>query len=130
MKLVIDGGVDAIKRVTKFFTGAVDTALSVPNTGERHRRKRTTKFGKKGSQYTTYPNVSAPGDPPHKRKGHLRGGVVFEIAADGLSSRVGILKNVIYGLYLEFGTKKMAARPWLLATLKKVMPQLKVLGEQ
>ncbi len=52
---------------------------------------------------------SAPGDPPHVQTGRLRGSIAHE--RDGLVGRVGT--NVIYGRFLELGTGRMAARPWL-----------------
>lgn len=126
---VFNGGLEALKRITEFFTEAVKAALNVPNTGERRRRKRTTKYGAKGSTYTVYPNPSETGEPPHKITGHLRGGIIFEIDKDKLVSRVGLLPNIKYGVYLEYGTKKMGERSFLKRTLDNVLPQLKVLAE-
>ena len=36
-----------------------------------------------------------------------------------LRTRVGLVANAIYGLFLDLGTIKMEARPWLLATLQR-----------
>ncbi|CAN0502344.1 unnamed protein product, partial [Phaeothamnion confervicola] len=54
-------------------------------------------------------NPSAAGEPPHVQTGRLRASVAWERV--GLIVRIGT--NVIYGRWLELGTKKMAARPWL-----------------
>lgn len=58
-------------------------------------------------------NPSQPGDPPHKQTGRLRASVTWEFV--GTIARVGT--NVLYGRWLELGTKKMAARPWLRRSL-------------
>ena len=96
-EVIFPGGADIIKRITKFFWDSVQTALRVPNTGVYVRGKK----GRPG--FTYYPNPSKPGEPPHKITGHGAGGVVYEFSPDGLTSRVGLLPNVIYMLYLEFG---------------------------
>ena len=55
---------------------------------------------------------SAPGEAPAVQKGRLRNSIVHQPAtAATLIARVGT--NVPYGKHLEFGTSKMAARPWL-----------------
>ncbi len=53
---------------------------------------------------------SSPGDPPFKQTGHLRRSIAWEAVSDTVG-RVGT--NVKYGLYLEMGTSRMAARPYL-----------------
>jgi HK97 gp10 family phage protein len=75
----------------------------------RGKNKGKTKkvLGARGS------NRSKPGQFPHKDFGRLR----MSIAQDhrGLITRVGT--NVPYGKFLELGTAKMAARPFLRRTL-------------
>jgi phage gpG-like protein len=57
---------------------------------------------------------SLPGDFPYKQSGHLRRNVASEVDGRLLLSRYGT--NVKYGKYLEQGTKRMAARPWMSLT--------------
>ncbi len=71
-----------------------------------------------------YQTPSAPGEPPRLRTANLRNNVTWSVAPDGLSGKVGVTANARYGLYLELGTKRMAARPWLSATLKAELPRL------
>ena len=52
---------------------------------------------------------SAPGEPPHSQTGALRNSMTFEL--DGARSLIG--PSVEYGKWLEFGTSKMAARPFV-----------------
>jgi len=77
---------------------------------------------------------SAPGEFPKTDRGRLVASinVSSDIAARGLIVRVGT--NLKYGRALEFGTLKMAPRPWLVRTLKpniktivqKISRQLKI----
>jgi len=69
----------------------------------------TTK-GKGGKEKRVYgAKPSRPGDPPNKQTGRLRGSITWEMV--GSVARVGT--NLLYGRWLEHGTARMAARPWL-----------------
>ena len=61
---------------------------------------------------------SAPGEFPKTDRGRLVASIKREEQAGskGLIQKVGT--NLKYGRALEFGTLKMAARPWLARTLK------------
>ncbi len=79
---------------------------------ENHAKQLVSVEGAGGSGNTRLSynaNPSAPGDPPHVQTGRLRSSIAHEV--DGLTGRVGT--NVIYGRWLELGTSRMAARPWL-----------------
>jgi len=89
---------------------------------------------KRGKKYHT---ASAPGSPPARDSGVLMSSISYEVGLDGsktlVQGKVGgdldIVKrkragkksggNPDYGSYLETGTRRMAARPWLAPTLKK-----------
>jgi HK97 gp10 family phage protein len=58
-----------------------------------------------------HPPASSAGDPPHVRTGALRNSVTREVGEAEEVARVGT--NLRYGRYLELGTTRMAARPWL-----------------
>lgn len=99
--------------------GAIKKDLSQLGTGRSYRR---TKAG-------LYHIASAPGSPPATDSGRLRSSITHEIGrdVDGLVARVGT--NVKYAVYLEFGTRKMAARPFMrvnLAKLERSHKQIKV----
>ena len=64
----------------------------------------------------------APGGWPHKQTGHLRRNVQQQFDRIRMTARVGT--NVLYGKFLEFGTKNMAARPWLSRALREFRSQL------
>jgi hypothetical protein len=75
----------------------------------------------------SWPPASAPGQPPHTRTGFLKKNVLELYDQPNLQARVGLAANVLYGIFLELGTKRMKARPWLFATLNKYRPQLEAL---
>ena len=54
---------------------------------------------------------SLPGEPPHQVAGELLQSVSNEFEDQGLTGIVGTNNEV--GRWLEFGTSKLAARPWL-----------------
>lgn len=83
--------------------------------------KNAGKQRQSGRIYNT--NPSKPGDPPHKQTGHLRRSVAAEV--EGVVGRVGT--NLNYGRWLEFGTARMAARPWLRRAFNEVIPQIRAL---
>lgn len=55
--------------------------------------------------------VSEPRNPPNTDTGRLVQSIKFEFENGGLVAYVGT--NLNYGAWLEFGTVKMKARPWL-----------------
>lgn len=63
-----------------------------------------------------YPPASTPGNPPARRTGSLQDGIADDIRADGTLATV--YSNRAFGsedvpVWLEFGTKKMAPRPYM-----------------
>ena len=74
---------------------------------------RTSK--RQNLAYGAFP--SKPGEPPHAQTGRLRGSVAWEMASRFVA-RVG--SNSKYAKYLELGTSRMAARPWLRRALSEM----------
>jgi HK97 gp10 family phage protein len=64
---------------------------------------------------------SKPGDPPHVQTGVLRSSIKVEW--DG-ERRVVVGPSVAYGRHLEFGTRKVAARPFMRPALMRVLARL------
>lgn len=97
-------------------TSAMET-LSGSRTG------RTYKVPGTNRTYT----ASAPGEPPAQATGELRQNVKTEVESENktLYGYVGTDKK--QGLFTEFGTINMKARPWLLPSFEKVLPQIKKL---
>lgn len=59
--------------------------------------------------------ASAPGEPPMSDSGRLASSVRH--VPSGLESEVGT--DLEYGGFLEFGTRDIAARPWLMPSLEE-----------
>lgn len=72
--------------------------------------------------HTSRPNPSLPGGFPHADTGKLRQSIFSKVIDDSTAIIGTPLKH---GLYLEFGTSKMAARPFLRATLSEMSPRIK-----
>ena len=104
------------------------TLLSVEGTGRAIRpmsyyyggRKRNVR--KKGLVYGHAPSL--PGEPPRKQFGRLKGSIAWEFPKV-LTARVGT--NVKYGRWLELGTGRMKARPWLRRSLREMLPRIRIL---
>ena len=65
---------------------------------------------------TNYPPASSPGEPPHRRTGNLQNGVEASYSESGLKVEISSLRaggDELIPLWLEFGTSKMAARPYM-----------------
>jgi HK97 gp10 family phage protein len=94
---------------------AMKLQLSTAGTGRKHATLRYQS--------------SAPGNPPAVQTGHLRRSVQVDRSQVASNLRATVGTNVPYGRYLEFGTRKMAARPWArpaIAVWKKtILPKLK-----
>lgn len=77
-----------------------------PKSGRTYRRGNVTH------------QASAPGQYPASDTGGLAGSVRFELPQPGnMTGRVGT--SVAYGPMLEFGTSRMAARPWLMPSFER-----------
>lgn len=62
--------------------------------------------------------ASAPGQPPMSDSGNLANSIQYDL--QGTTAFVG--SNVQYAVYLEFGTRKMEARPFLFPSLEEETP--------
>lgn len=118
---------ERLTRATLKLWERVTEALNVPNTGERvkHPTKKTPSG--RAVTYTIYPHPSLPGEPPRKRTGWLQRNTLYDIDEQAISGRVGVQQNAKYGAYLELGTRRMKARPFLLATVQKCIAELRAI---
>lgn len=56
---------------------------------------------------------SAPGEGPGVRTGRLRNSITYRLGVDAISPYADIGSAVLYAPFLELGTSRMAARPFL-----------------
>lgn len=77
---------------------------------------RSGKIYKRGKEGTH--QASAPSEFPKTDYGDLVKNIKSEISFNGLEATVGSRLSAPHGFWLEFGTPKMQARPWLSRTIK------------
>jgi len=111
---VLDAGWDGIRQATVFLWQQCQSAINTPSS--------------RPYSEPTPPGNRVPGEPPRKRTGWFQANVLYTLDRAALTGRVGLGLGARYGLFLELGTRRMLARPWLLATLKKVWAQLQALA--
>jgi hypothetical protein len=107
-------------------------SVSAGGTSAKARRIRGSPGHK---QYERYRH-SLPGEPPRMITGLLRKSVTYKVDRKKLVVRVGLFKAAIYGIYLEYGVRgtdggwRIAPRPWLRVTMKRMQRKLaKIIAE-
>lgn len=70
------------------------------------------------------PSPSPPGSPPGRRSGHLRNRWSLIAKGSGGDMVFGIKSGVHYSPYLEYGTRKMAARPFVDKIVETAKPEI------
>ena len=111
----LDGtAVQNLREASIFLKGAIKETLTGNRSGRTYRVPGTKK------DYT----ASAPGEAPASRTGTLRNAISHAVNKAKLTAVVGprLLgsdPNKQYPLWLEFGTKKMAPRPFMVPTIQR-----------
>lgn len=90
---------------------AVKSIQTGSRTGKIYQRKTITH------------QASAPGEPPKTDTGALVRNVTLEKEKKGYT--VGSRKGAPHGFWLEFGTSKVKARPWLQPAFDKIVAKFK-----
>ena len=88
---------------------------------------------KSGVTYSKYNprrthTASAAGEPPASDTGYLANNILVNIDADGFGASVE--SRADYSSFLEFGTSKMAARPFMQPALEENRAKIKRLQNQ
>lgn len=73
---------------------------------------------------------SPPGSPPGRRSGHLRIRWLPQCSGGGSEMKFGIWSGVSYSTYLEYGTSKMAARPFVDKIVETAVPDIRSIFEE
>lgn len=99
-------------------TGSLDTMNEAKKSIQAHQSSGNVYV--RGSITHT---ASTAGNPPNSDTGNLVQNITIKKIKGGYD--VGSRKGAPYGVALEFGTSKMAARPWLTPAFYKAMDLLK-----
>jgi len=83
---------------------------------DREAKLLIARGPKTGRRYGKH-QASAPGEAPATNTGRLIQSILWQLGYQGLSAEVG--SPLDYASYLETGTKRMAARPWLRPAYEK-----------
>ena len=116
-------GISALSRQLAELAGDADTVMTevVTNLAVDTQREAVQGIQRGPATGAVRPDgsrASAPGEYPMSDTGRLANNVVANLPTSGnISAEVGT--NIQYGRYLEFGTSRMAARPWLLPSFNK-----------
>lgn len=68
----------------------------------------------------TAPEASAPGSPPAVQSGNLKNSIVA-VPEGPMTWIVGVGAGAEYGIHLEYGTSRMAARPFMLPSFERIV---------
>jgi HK97 gp10 family phage protein len=80
-------------------------------------RDDAIKSLRSGGSRTAKGRASAPGEPPARQSGRLQRSIVVELDPSRPSAKV--IATADYARALEFGTRRMAARPFLRPALER-----------
>lgn len=112
--------VRSVKKASEDMRGYIRQKIGVSARAETpgSRRTRVRNAKAKGRAFAAHRyQASAPGEPPRKRTGTLQKSIAYEVKGEGDTVVARIGTPVDYGRFLEFGTKRMAARPYLASSL-------------
>lgn len=91
--------------------------LRIPVMGDLARRAIRVESAAKRSMGQEAP-PSTPGHPPAVVTGRLRASITWRPGRDAISPYVDVGSAVVYAPYVELGTSRMAARPYLRPALE------------
>lgn len=113
---------------TQTFSGVVVAAEHLKNemVETLHNGEKSGKLYKRGNK--TH-RASAPGEAPATDTGQLARSIRNVYSRSQISATVGPRSNAPYAKSLEFGTSKMAARPFVRPTFNKNKEKIKKIIE-
>lgn len=84
----------------------------------RDLARRAVKITNQAKQNASQPPPSVPGQGPSVRTGRLRGSITYRLGGDSAGLYADIGTAVFYAPFVELGTSRMAARPFLAPALE------------
>ncbi len=120
-KAVVEWHGDEVEGIVAAMVATRLDAAAIMVDEEAQDSMQRPKSGRTTGAFTTR---SAPGEPPAAQAGSrgLQGTVAWR-ATRQLEREIGTSED--YGLYLEVGTRNMAARPWLEVALLAMADKIK-----
>ncbi len=116
-----------LKKLRPLMMDKVFAALESSANTIRTNAIKSIQAAPSGKPYVRYKNgnkrtgiASAVGDPPHTDTGNLVNNIQVQRRKDSVV--VGSMEAAPYGKWLEYGTSKMGARPWLKPALDVSQP--------
>jgi len=109
----------AVRRAAEFLVADIKTAF--PGSGLPGGRRGVSKAAREAMR-------SRPGEIPHVQTGTLKASIGYEMS--GAVARVGPSTVAKYGKFLELGTSRMAARPFLRPALRRNRMRLRRILER
>ena len=101
---------------------ALTVSVSQLDTYAKQQIQGGGRGGRTYRRRTVTHQASAPGEFPKTDTGQLVSSLFFKVGSDKLRAFFGT--KLAYGRYLEFGTSRMQARPWLRPTFKANIDQI------
>lgn len=128
VRKAVDNAVVKINKTVKSRARRVSNALRNAELEVLSGQRGGRKYRKPHTKRATY-TASAPGEPPARRTGNLR--LRWNVGMDANQSGNGGVKvtsyiesETPYAGYLEDGTKRMAARPYVEKIKEKAKPEI------
>jgi HK97 gp10 family phage protein len=115
--------IDAAHAGANLVKSEAQASMQRVSAGEEAIRYRAQDSGESTQRVVT---VSLPGDAPNTDTGRLIGSIAVEVSPSGIF--VGT--SVPYGAHLEYGTRRMPARPWLVPAMEKKRGAIKRLFQK
>lgn len=130
-QIVLEGMKDGLAAIQISASRLMRATLSRPGTGRVYRIGKGKKKGR-NLRARGFHQASSPGMPPAVNTNRLRASWSVEgvpmrsdegfayIYQDGTTVTLMFGSNVDYAVFLEYGTRKMAARPYVAPTMSKI----------
>lgn len=114
---------NAYKRYAKTLEKSVKDAIGIAGNLVRNTAITSIQTGAKSGRRYGKHTASAPGQAPATDTGVLQNNIVLNIEATGLVANVE--SRAKYSVFLEFGTTKMKARPFMFPALEQNKPRIR-----